>query len=274
MSPLVFLPRARGLPLFGVRTLAKQKKPRLPTGRYASKEEAASWAKEAKAQKLSRRTAKAVRREAQRKEVKSTWDRRKSRTLGKRLETRQTQARYNKEEARFKIIQAGKLPRPDAFEANQIGRTDVYQWSGLDAEYQIRFFLRPILESESPSPLTKLSLGTGYGRRSDWIGSWWGTPIQTWRWLQGWQTRPSAQVILDADDAGQPVWWELEVKRNARVKPNYETVRALRRKRTKKKGRTKRAVRNVRQSRKSATKGKTRNLVPSVRRKRGGRRNK
>ena len=89
---------------------------------------------------------------------------------------------------------------------------EVFRFEGLQSEQEIRKLLRTLRDS-GKKVLTALNVGTGYGKRADWIGSPYDIPQGTLIYLDVWQSRPSAATILASLAAGSPLWFELEVIR-------------------------------------------------------------
>ena|SRR3990167_7265089 len=201
--------------------MAKYKRPRLPTGRFATVEQAKHF-KELGT--LTRREKQKQEKLKQEIEVKKTYERREDRSLGKKLSLRATDSLKQYGRRREKVIRRGRRPTPDLQENYEGGIIDTYQFVGRDAQPVIASLLIDVLEKEKPRPLTKISLGTGYGRYATWIGSKWMQPREVFRWVTSWEMRPSADVILQADDRGELLWWELEVLRRPEVKVAYVSV--------------------------------------------------
>jgi hypothetical protein len=118
------------------------------------------------------------------------------------------------ERRRSKIVQ-GVVPKPDLHEKLQSStgiksQISYYRYEGVENETLVRAHLE--LYPSNRTVLTRISIGLGYGRDSDWMGSKLDLPVWTRAFLDLWKTRPSGKAILEAAKLlGKSIWYEIEV---------------------------------------------------------------
>lgn len=216
--------------------MSKRKKPspsrrvyRSPSGRFVSKAEWKHWREQARAAKKSKavpvKTRFAARKipgkpTATTSGTKSGLVYSKFRTnLGGKVPTRpNTPEGERLRRQKAALLKARQLPKPDAqekFLATDGTKFQIayYRYEGLDAEPEVRAHL--YLLPDDGSVQTRVSIGTGYGRNSEWMGSAANSPRNTLRWMDDWKRRPSGRAILDkAGTEVSTIWFELEVRTN------------------------------------------------------------
>jgi len=166
------------------------------------------------------------------KRVRKARDRRKRAGSWKGPAARPTKTRAAYENQRGNLIASRRIPEAEFTSRGKAFRSDLYRWVGLDRELEIIDFLH-LLDKEKPKPRGQISIGTGYGKYADWVGSPWDLPRGLIYYLQVWRLRKSSERVFEVSEG--PYWYELELIRVAGTAPRTYAVKVSNAKPSKKK---------------------------------------
>lgn len=136
--------------------------------------------------------------------------------LGQNVPSRKGNKTKSRLDAWSKLVDSGILPDPDSVSSVQsshyTGESIVrryWRFEGIEAEQTVKDLLLLLRDDPNFKGLAQATLGTGFGKDAEWVGTPVDYPENVKRRLDVWQHRASVQHIFNLAEEGHTVWWEV-----------------------------------------------------------------